>query len=339
MEQERRSIRAGLAVIACAIVFRLISAGVLEQTLALLRHPAVASFQVYMETGRIVGIPPEPTDSPVPETTDPPPTPPPPQQEEKPRFQAQDAQLVDISRLCGYAVDVEQLLLSPLTWDLTQGGPAVLILHTHATESYTQVSGDTYAESSAYRTLDTQHNMVRIGDEIAELLESHGIEVLHDTTLHDYPSYSGSYSAARNTIADYLKQYPSIRMVLDIHRDAAELDGEVQLTTNATVGGHASSQLMMVVGTDAGGLYHPGWQENMALALKLHVQLEKNDPGICRPVSFRTERFNQDMLPGALLIEIGAAGDTLQQALTAAQALAQGIIDLAAGTATADSTN
>ena len=77
----------------------------------------------------------------------------------------------------------------------------------------------------------------------------------------------------------------------------------------------------------------------MALALKLHVLLERNDPGICRPISFRTERFNQDMSPGAMLIEVGAAGDTLQQALTAAEALAEGITQLARGTATEDSTS
>ena len=77
----------------------------------------------------------------------------------------------------------------------------------------------------------------------------------------------------------------------------------------------------------------------MALAAKLHAQLEKRFPGICRPISFRTERFNQDLSAGALLIEVGAAGDTLEEALVAVGALAEGIADLALGTITADSTS
>ena len=95
---------------------------------------------------------------------------------------------------------------------------------------------------------------------------------------------------------------------------------------------------MLVVGSDAGGLSHPHWQENMALAVKLHAQLEKNCPGICRPISFRSQCFNQDLSPGALLVEVGAAGNTRAEALLATEQLAQGILALAHGTVTSDST-
>lgn len=332
--------RVGLAAIAFGVILRLVGTGALEPAVELLRQPDVASFLLYLETGRVVRTasatellpPPEPTAA-----TDPGQTLP--SQAEPPAFTSQDAQLVDISNLNHYRVDVPALLQAPLSWDLTQDGPAVLILHTHATESYTQSSESPYTESSRYRTLDEQHNMVRVGEQIAQILEAGGIQVLHDRTFHDHPSYNDAYSNARNTIQAYLEQYPSIRMVLDIHRDAADLDSGVQLSTQATVDGQPSAQLMMVVGTNAGGLNHPAWQENMALAVKLHAHLEKTWPGICRPISFRSQRFNQDLSTGAMLIEVGAAGDTLEEALAAANVLAQSLLELAHGTATSDSTS
>ena len=108
------------------------------------------------------------------------------------------------------------------------------------------------------------------------------------------------------------------------------------MDTSAIVDGKESARLMMVVGTNAGGMNHPNWEENLALALKLHVVLEKRYPGLCRAISFRKQRFNQDLSPGAMLIELGAAGNTHAEALVAAEALAQGILELARGSATSD---
>ena len=341
MEQERRSIQIGLVAIACAVFFRLVSVGAFDPVVKLLSRQEVASFLLYMETGRVVR-----TASaselvgPVTETTAATePSQAQPVETANPTFTAQDAQLVDISNFSDYRVDVPAMLQSPLSWDLTQDTPTVLILHSHATESYTQTPENSYAASSGYRTLDEQHNMIRIGARVAEILEAGGIRVIHDRTLHDHPSYNDSYSNARDTIQAYLDQYPTIRMVLDIHRDASDQSSSAQLKTQATVNGQASAQLMMVVGTNAGGLNHPDWPENMALAVKLHAHLEKAWPGICRPISFRAQRFNQDLSTGALLIEVGAAGNTLEEALTAADVLAQGLLELAHGTATSDSTS
>ena len=310
----------------------------------LLDNPELVSFLVYMETGRLVRIP----EILPPEETQPPQTEPAlPTEDTRPlptepvrlTFGSEDAQLVEVSNLCGYQPDLQQLLQMALDWDLTQEGPSVLILHTHATESYTQTTQESYVPSSLYRTLDAQHNMLRVGEVLAQTLESYGIQVIHDKTLHDHPSYTASYSNARKTIETYLEQHPTLRVVLDVHRDALELTGNTQLRTQATVDGESSAQIMMVVGTDAGGLYHPQWQENMAFAVKLHTQLEKRWPGICRPINFRTERFNQDLSTGALIIEVGANGNTLEEAMVAAQALAQGIADLANGTARINSTS
>ena len=339
MELERQSIRIGLAAIACAVIFRLVSTGVLAPVMELLNREEVASFLIYMETGRVVRTASAQELLPPPETTTAATVEPTVAQTECPSFSDQDAQLVDISSLANYSVDIPTLLQTPLTWDLTQDEPTVLILHTHATESYTATDAEPYTESSSYRTLDEQHNMVRVGQQLAQILEAGGIGVIHDTTFHDHPSYNDSYSNARAAIQTYLEQFPSIRMVLDIHRDAADLSSAVQLSTDATVNGQPCAQLMMVVGTNAAGLNHPNWQENMALAVKLHAHLEKNYPGICRPISFRAQRFNQDLSTGAMLIEVGAAGDTLEKALLSAQVLGESLLALAQGTATSDSTS
>ncbi len=349
MEQERQSIRIGLAVIVWAVVLRLCSLGVWDTAARFLTKPEVASFLLYMETGKVVRRYPPDTEAPIPEPTpaptqmqQPTQTQPPvqtlPAEFARPQFNREDAAFIEIRNQCGYDADIPAMLVSDLQWDLTQDGPAVLIVHTHATESYTKTPEHTYEESSAYRTLDAQYNMVAVGSRIAEALRAGGIEVIHDQTFHDHPSYTAAYGNSRSAIEAYLQEYPSIRVVLDIHRDAADLaDG--QLTTAAMVDGKLSSQLMMVVGTDANGLYHPSWAQNMALAIKLTAQLEKRWPGLTRPISFRSERFNQDLSEGALLIEVGAAGDSHEQAMTAAAALAEGLLTLCRGTATANSTN
>ena len=173
--------------------------------------------------------------------------------------------------------------------------------------------------------------MVSIGDEVARVLSMGGISVLHDRSYHDYPSYNGSYGNARMSIEEYLRQYPSIQMVLDIHRDAIDGADGNQLDTQGTVDGQSSAQLMVVVGTDATGNFHPAWQKNLSLALKLTTVLERADPGITRPINLRAERFNMDLTPGSLLIEVGGAGNTHEEAILAANALARGILTLAKG--------
>ena len=181
--------------------------------------------------------------------------------------------------------------------------------------------------------------MVCVGQALQAALEAKGIGVIHDKTLYDNPSYNDAYIQSRKGVQAWLEQYPSISLVIDLHRDAAGDSATGQLQTQVMIDGSPSAQLMIVVGSNAGGRQHPQWKENLALAAKLHAQLEKRFPGICRPISFRTERFNQDLSPGALLIEVGAAGDTLEEALVAVGFLAEGISDLALGTVTADSTS
>jgi stage II sporulation protein P len=241
-----------------------------------------------------------------------------------------DASAVRLSDLVDYNPNVETLLLSPLNWDLTGEQPTVLILHTHATESYTKQPGQIYDEDSSYRTFNASYNMLSIGEELKRVLTAGGISVLHDRTLHDYPSYSGSYDHARQTIRAYLQAYPSIQMVIDLHRDALDFEQDPQLTTLATVGGQKSAQLMLVAGTDHNVSYSH-WEENLAMGVKLTAVLEKMYPGITRPIQLRPQRFNLDMSPGSLLVEVGANGNTHEEALIATRALGAAILTMAQG--------
>ncbi len=238
--------------------------------------------------------------------------------------------VLQLSDQTGYAPDVEALLLSPLSWQLRSDEPTVLIVHTHGTESYTKGEGEDYTESGAYRTLDAGYNMISVAEELTRVLEAGGIHVIHDRMLHDHPSYSGSYQHARESIASHLAAYPSIQMVIDLHRDALDLSNDPQLTTKAEVNGQPSSQLMLVAGTDRNASY-PNWENNLSLGVKLMALLEKAHPGITRPIQLRPQRFNLDMSAGSLLIEVGANGDSHDQALVAVRALGEAILTLADG--------
>ena len=328
MDHQKQSLRAGATVILCALILRLGAGGFFRPVAQLFAQPNMASLLIYLETGRIVRF----SDSlgdvtsfvPVSHEATQPTQPP-----VVPCFAAADKGAVEI-RGVEVTADVESLLEQPLDWDLTGEEPTVLIYHSHATESFTPSPGEHYEESSAYRTLSRDYNMVSIGTRVAEILEAGGVKVVHDRSLHDYPSYNTSYNQSRASVQDYLEQYPSIRLVLDLHRDASG-DSSNQLTTHATVDGEDCAQLMLVVAAGTSARPVPRWQENLALGLKLQVQLERTAPGITRYVNLRSSRFNQDLSPGALLVEVGAAGNTHGEALKAAEVLAEAILALKHG--------
>lgn len=323
MDWQQRCIRTCTAALVCAVLIRMACGGYFAPAGKLLENPQVISFLVYLQTGRVVRLPharAAQPDQPTTQTT-------PAKADGPPVFTEDDLQYVNVLYDCDHRPDLASLLRAPLSFDLSEDAPSVLIVHTHTTESYTQTSGQTYEESSPFRTLDPRYNMLAVGDLVAARLEEAGIQVIHDRNFHDYPSYNGSYDDAAASTDVCLEQYPSIRLILDLHRDASSSD-YAQMVTQCTVDGKSSAQLMMVVGTDAGGLYHPNWQENLSVALKLHTVLEKKNPGICRDLKLATPRYNQHFTSGAMLIEVGSAGNTLDEALTAADALAEGIIAL-----------
>ncbi len=333
MDQHQSSLRIGAAAILCALSIRLIASGILQPVLSWLLEPNTGAFLIYLETGRNVRFSPSSEEisnfdgesaAPVIATT--------PAEPEPLTFTAADADGLELAYSCGYRPDLEALLTQPLSWDLIGSEPTVLILHTHATESYTQSQGESYEESSAFRTLDEDYNMISVGDRLEAVLTAGGVTVIHDRELHDYPSYNGSYSRAREAIQAWLEAYPTIRLVLDLHRDASG-DINNQMRTAVTADGVDYARMMLVMGTNASGLYHPEWKENLALGLKLQVTLERQTPGITRPLNLRPTRFNQDLSPGALLIEMGAAGNSHDEALRSAEKLGEAILTLAQGSA------
>lgn len=206
-------------------------------------------------------------------------------------------------------------------------GPQILIVHTHGSEAYTMPPGEAYEASGECRTTDCDYNVVRVGDELAATLEEAGLSVLHDTTLHDYPQYSGAYDRSLASINSYLEQYPTISFVLDIHRDAIS-DGEGNMyKVVSNVAGLNAAQMTFVIGTDGGGLEHPNWRENLKLAAAVQQRLCDDYPSLMRPITVRNSRYNQHVTTGSLLVEMGAAGNSLDEALLSARLLGQALAE------------
>ena len=199
--------------------------------------------------------------------------------------------------------------------------PQVLIVHSHATEAYTMPAGEKYKASGTCRTKDTRYNVVRVGDEVAAVLSSYGISVLHDRTLHDYPNYNDAYPNSYEAIEAYLEKYPSIVYVLDIHRDAIEDANGNQYKLLCKEEPHAA-QCSIVMGSD-----YDGWQDNLTLAVATEKTINEKYPTLFRPILLLSYRYNQQFTPGSMLIEIGAAGNSLDEALYAARLFGQGFAE------------
>ncbi len=199
------------------------------------------------------------------------------------------------------------------------GTPVVLILHTHATESY----ADTHADD--FRSMDPSENVTAVGALIAERLTENGIGVLHCTELFDYPDFNMAYYNAALAIRKYIADYPSISYILDIHRDSI-LSGENYVNPVTEIEGEATAQIMFVVGTDHGGSGHTGWQDNLALAARLQKRMNGEYPSIMRDINLRSASFNEQYTSGSLLVEIGSCASTLDEVKNAAERFADSLI-------------
>ena len=227
-----------------------------------------------------------------------------------------------IANSTDYTLDAAALL-APFAASLGSEDPQVLIIHTHGSEAYTMPQGESYTPSGDWRTADTNYNVVRIGDEMAKVFAAEGISVLHDRTLYDAPEYNGAYGRSLKAIEGYLAQYPSISFVLDIHRDAvSDGEGKVYKVISQTEQGNAA-QISLVIGTDGGGLTHDHWQENLKLAVAVQNAVLADYPTLMRPITLRNSRYNQHATCGSLLIEMGAAGNSLDEALLSARLFTQ----------------
>ena len=203
--------------------------------------------------------------------------------------------------------------------------PQVLILHTHGSEAYTMPEGQEYVSTGTFRTADGSVSVIRVGDEIAAALSQHGISVLHDRALYDDPEYNGAYYRAEDAIEAYLEKYPSISFILDVHRDALEDKAWHQYKV-ITREDPSCAQVSLVMGSS-----WEGWQENLKLAVAVQQHLTDQYPTLMRPVTVRNSDYNEYFTPGSLLVEVGAAGNSLDEALAAARLFAHGFAEVVTG--------
>lgn len=223
--------------------------------------------------------------------------------------------------------EIKRLLNAPLKFDFNKSKNKVLIYHTHTTEGYLKSLAELDKKDVPNRTNDTKYSVVRVGDELAQLLKKkYGIDVLHNGTVHDYP-YNSSYSNSLKTLTQYLKSYPNIKLMFDIHRDGLG-KGEPKLRAVKNVNGKNAAQIMFVVGTDGSGLKHPAWKENLKLAIKLQEKLNEKAPGLAKSIYISNNRYNHHISPGTLTIEIGGDGNLVSEALESVKYLAAAINDV-----------
>ena len=227
------------------------------------------------------------------------------------------------------AADIAAEAAQPLPFAIEKdsAAPQVLIMHTHATEDYRLSAGLWFAPGDGARSTDRSINMCAVGRVMADTLNAAGICTLHDETLNDYPSYTGSYANSRAVVQQYLAQYPSIKVVLDVHRDAIERENGTRCAPVCTIDGRQAAQVMIICGCDNGTTVRlPGWRQNLRFAAAWERSMEKMYPGFTRPVLFSYRFYNQDLTTGSLLIEIGGHGNNLNEALYAGQLAANGLI-------------
>lgn len=224
--------------------------------------------------------------------------------------------------------EIDQVLETPASLTLEPGPePQVLIYHTHTTESYEEWDREVYDSRNNWRSQDNTANMAAVGEELAQALEARGIGVVHDVTQHDHPAYNGAYDRSAATIQSYLEEYPSIRMAIDVHRDAVLYDDGSTIKTVQEVGGKKAAQLMIIAPCDDGTVGVPGWRENFRFAAGLTSAVEEKYPGLMRPVFFCYRNYNLWMTPDSLLFEFGTNGNTLEEAKYTARLVAPILAD------------
>lgn len=207
-----------------------------------------------------------------------------------------------------------------LTPDITIENKNIVIFHTHSCESYTSSPAYTYTPTGNFRTTDLNFTVTRVGTELETYLKQYGYNVIHNTDYHDYPSYNGSYTKSLQTVENILQTTPS-DIIIDLHRDA--IGSRSDYAPTVKIGDEEAAQIMFVIGTNAGGLYHPNWQQNLKFAIKIQEKAEEMYPGLFKPIMLTTSRYNQHTGKFANIMEVGATGNTLEQCLTSMKYLSK----------------
>lgn len=240
-----------------------------------------------------------------------------------------------------YEPDGEFLLTAPLPFEDFSawrsiygetGEPYILILHTHGTEAYAAEGQTAYNAEDSFRSADTAANVVAVGKAMADTFTAAGIPVLHCTEMFDRESYTNAYTLSAAAVRAYLAEHPSIRIVLDVHRDSIIRADKTKIRPVTEVDGADTAQFMIVTGTDFKGANHPDWQDNLNFALKIQKNLTEISDTLCRAINLRGAGFNQQYVPGSLLLEVGSCGNTLTEAKRTAVYAAAAITETVTGT-------
>lgn len=222
-----------------------------------------------------------------------------------------------------YRPDIEALLKQKAALSVPNAAkPTVLIYHSHTTEGYTLLDAGYYTKSTDLRSDSSTQNMVRVGDELCAYLEKCGIGVVHDRTTHD-KDYSGAYDHSRKTVAGYLEKYPSIEITIDVHRDDITYDNKTKVKPTAKIKGKKAARMMIIAGCEYNRVKNfPDWEYNLRFDLAVQQQVEKQYPGLMRPILFSERKYNMDMTRNSFLLEVGTDGNTLDEACYSARLFA-----------------
>lgn len=213
----------------------------------------------------------------------------------------------------------EQINQAPAFTIEDSSEPQVLIMHTHTTEGYEEFSLDWYDPNLNSRTTNLDQSVVRVADEICKQLDAAGIGYIHDTTVHDYPTFPGCYDRSAVTVANYLAEHPTIKVVIDVHRDAIEDNQGVRYAPVAEIDGKNAAQVMIISGCDDGTMNYPNYFQNLKFAARFQQQMEGDYPGLTRPLLFDYRKYNQHLTTGSILLEMGSHGNSLEEAVYAGE--------------------
>lgn len=209
----------------------------------------------------------------------------------------------------------EEMLTPDVPFDMSN----IVVFHTHTSESYTPSEMYQYVPSGNFRTLDTNANVVGVGNELASRLENKGINVVHDSTFHDYPEYNGAYTRSLKTVQEILNS-TSADLVIDLHRDAI---GDSTYAPSVMIGDEKVAQLMFVMGSNEGGLEHPNWLQNLKIAIRIQAKANEMYPGLFRSILLSKYRYNEHLAKGSCIIEVGATGNTMDECVGSMKYLAE----------------
>ncbi len=235
-----------------------------------------------------------------------------------------------INNQSGATVNIAESLVETLDFEVVKDNqPQILIYHTHTTESYMKDESDYYTDSDEPRSTESEKNVIAVGDIIATKLRNAGYAVIHDTSLNDYPGYSGSYFRSRESVQNILQQYPSIKITIDVHRDSISSGKTDKVAPVVSINGKEAAQVMLVMGSETDGVSdYPDWRKNLNLAIKLQSELENSYPTLARSLLLRSAKYNQDLTTGSILIEVGSDANTFEQAFYSASLVGNTMVRL-----------